>query len=180
MTESTTTKLMNMFKTIKADPSSEANRFVETMKGERGVFWDGCVCCYRAIDLNELTLCCNRKGQCLCFTHECCLDVNLQPYPFKVDKAEDHVQVGLGICLLGLTKNFKTPCYGTERCLCFRGAQQCLPNDEMGDALTHPVCGCCCVECYPDVKFASQAPDGNFAVGMKKEVPVTAEIARDN
>merc|ERR550514_2732498 len=84
---------------------------------------------------------------------------------------------------IGLTTDLSTPCYAFRQCLCFRQADQLLPDPSFGDAVTAPVCGCCFLQCMPNPGCAQKAPAGNFTVGTPKVAaagapPVGAEMAR--
>ena len=178
-TNTFTNNLSSTLKELVNDPSGNMKKLTEVMGTEGGVVCDACFCCYRAIDISEVTLCCNKKGQCICLTHECCIDMSLAPYAFEVTKTDDSITVGVGICLLGLTRDFKNPCFGTDKCLCCRNTYQILPTETMGDLLPSPLCACCFIECLPSVAFANQTPPGNFKVGSVREgAPSNSEIER--
>jgi hypothetical protein len=123
------------------------------------IMCSACICCYQAIDLDDIQILLNEKTEFICFVHECCL---------AVDKIDNHLGIGLvtdtgnkEICKLGLaccTVGLKTPTVlisGMSHCLCFKQAQS-FPFDSA--YVSDPVCAWCFLQLLPNVGCAVQAP----------------------
>jgi len=168
------------------DPSGTAKGIAAAAGSEDGVLFNACLCCYNAVDLSDVVLCFKGRGQYLCLTYQGCVDVNTECLPIGMiddDSNGSVCKLGLGCLTIGLTTDLSTPCYAFRQCLCFRQADQLLPDPSFGDAVTAPVCGCCFLQCMPNPGCAQKAPAGNFTVGTPKVAaagapPVGAEMAR--
>ena len=96
-----------------------------------------CICCYTAIDLEDIKLLLKERSECLCISHDCCLAAGEDGYGLGLVTESDEIcKIALVVCALGL-KVPTTLISGAGHCLCIKQAQS-FPFD--GDYVGSPLC----------------------------------------
>uniref|UniRef100_A0A7S3PBH6 Uncharacterized protein n=1 Tax=Amphora coffeiformis TaxID=265554 RepID=A0A7S3PBH6_9STRA len=117
----------------------------------------GCICCYTAVNLENIVCCCQGSNECLCLVSEHCLAVNAQPLGLGLvtNKSNgEFCKLGLFCCTLGL-KMPSVLCAGATQILCCEDVQS-FPFDS--DYVNKPVCAYLCVQCLPECGIAKPPP----------------------
>ena len=119
--------------------------------------FSGCICCYNAVDLQHISLCCEGSNECLCLVSQTCLSVTAEPLGIGMvtDASNKEIcKIGLFCCTLGL-KIPEVLCSGACQVLCCQDVQS-FPFDS--DYVGKPVCAYCFVQCLPEFGILKEPP----------------------
>lgn len=119
--------------------------------------FSGCICCYQAVNLDKIALCCQANNECLCLVSQGCLAVNAEPFGIGLvtDKGNKEIcKIGLYCCTLGI-KIPQVLCAGASQCLCCEDVQS-FPFH--GDFVDKPVLAYLCIQCLPEFGIAKPPP----------------------
>jgi hypothetical protein len=118
---------------------------------------NACICCYVAIDPDDIKILLKERNECLCLVSDCCLAVGDDGYGIGLitDSSKGEIcKLGLMVCACGLKKP-DTLCSGAGHCLCIKRAQA-FPFES--EYVAEPLCAICFIQLMPDVGIAKEAP----------------------
>ena len=119
--------------------------------------FSGFICCYQAVNLEHIVLCCHGSNECLCLVNETCFAINGSHFGIGMvtDKSNKEIcKIGLFCCTCGI-KMPQVLCAGASQVLCCEQVQS-FPFD--ADFVDKPVCAYLCVQCLPEFGIAKPPP----------------------
>jgi hypothetical protein len=139
------------------------------------------ICGWQACDMDNITVCCIGKSECLCCVGEHCLAKDEKPLGMGMVTADGEIcKLGLNCCTCGL-KQPQVCCNTFERCLCCSSAESFPMTPDSYVSVPH--CAYYCLACAPECGCCV-APAKDLPIDLKgtmpepKGAPAGTEMAR--